>query len=125
MKSKRIKLGKYILGWALLLQMINLSVDPMRHANLVNGSYTFQEDLKINKIESLSEIILEKLFKKDVPETQDNQQIGLIKVAFVLNQQPIYLPLPFLTAIPVTHNHNYLFHLAETSLALESPPPQC
>jgi len=125
MKFLRSKIGlKYLFCWALLLQMVNLSINPVRHQNYINGQYTFQEDLRINKIESIYELILEHIFKKDVPETQDSAEEGLVKAAFVWQQVQYISFVPVLTEKPVEHNHTYTAFFPITTLVQESPPPK-
>ncbi len=125
MKFLRRKLGlKYLFCWALLLQMVNLSINPVRNENYINGQYTFQEDLRINKIESIYELILEHIFKKDVPETQDSAEQGLVKAAFIWQQVQYVSFVPIVIEKPIEHNHTYTAYFPVTTLALESPPPK-
>jgi len=125
MKFLRGKLGlKHLFCWALLLQMVNLSINPVRHQNYINGQYTFQEDLRINKIESIYELILEHIFKKDVPETQDSAEQGLVKAAFVWQQVQYVSFVPIVIEIPIAHNHAYTAYFPVTTLVQESPPPK-
>lgn len=115
---------KLICCWLLLLQMVNLSINPVRHQNFIDGQYTLLEDLKINKIESIYELILEHVFKKDVPETQDSAEQGLIKVAVFFHQTPLFeCQLPSRACI-VVHNHAYQAYFPEYPTVLESPPPR-
>ncbi|RZK38481.1 MAG: hypothetical protein EOO90_22175 [Pedobacter sp.] len=123
--QSRIKTGlKYLCCWALLLQMLNLSIDPARHANYIDGQITFQEDLSINKIESFSELLLEKLFDKNIPEIQDQAHHSLVKAFFFFHQNPTVITEPILIELPVRHNHLYIEQRSETSKSLESPPPR-
>jgi len=125
MKFLRRKLGlKYLFCWALLLQMVNLSINPVRHENYINGQYTFQEDLRINKIESIYELILEHIFKKDVPETKDSAEQGLVKAAFVWQQVQYVSFVPIVIEKPIAHNHTYTAYFPVTTLVQESPPPK-
>ena len=124
MQSK-IKIGlRHFCCWILLLQLLNLSIDPPRHQNVINGELTFQEDLTINKIESLYELIVEHLFKKDVPETQDNANHSISKAFFFYHQTPNLCCKLILTEKPVIHNHFYITSFPEQNQVLESPPPK-
>ena len=90
MKRLKIKSGlKFFCCWALLLQLINQSIDPVRHQNIINGEITFQEDLSVNKIESIYEFVVEHLLKKDVPETQNSANQLLAKAFIVFHQNQI------------------------------------
>ena len=124
MQSK-IKIGlRHFCCWILLLQLLNLSIDPVRHQNLINGELTFQEDLSINKIESLYELVLEYVFKKDVPETQDHANHSTAKAFFFYHQTPNLCCKLILTEKPVMHNHSYIISSYEQIHVLESPPPK-
>lgn len=125
MKFLKIKIGlKYICCWALLLQLMNLSIDPARHQNFINGKLTFEEDLSINKIESIYELVLEHLFKKDVPETQNAADHSLAKTFIVFCQSPVLFTQLILVEKPIVHNHSYIANFPEQTRVLESPPPK-
>ena len=108
----------------MLLQLINLSVDPATHQNYINGAFTYQEDLSLNKIESLSELILEYVFKKDVPESQNATHHALAKTFIVFYQSAALPAKVILNAQPIVHNHAYQVNYPEHTPVLESPPPQ-
>jgi hypothetical protein len=115
---------KSFLVWGLLLQMINLSVDPARHLNIVGGKYTISEDLSINKMESVYELVLEYVFKIEVPETQDAEEEVLQKTGLtycLVDKVNIDLKVP---VGPVRHNHRYTESIPEHIPALHSPPPK-
>ena len=115
---------KYLACWVMLLQLINLSIDPAMHQNYINGAFTYQEDLSLNKIESLSELILEYVFKKDVPESQNSVNHSLAKT-FIVFYQSAALPTKIIfNAQPIVHNHTYRVNYPEHAQVLESPPPQ-
>lgn len=115
---------KLICCWLLLLQMVNLSINPIRHQSLINGKYTYLEDLRINKIESLYELILEHVFKKNVPETQDSGEQALLKVAVYYQQIPAYTCVLVANELPVVHNHAYYARLLDIPQKLTFPPPK-
>ena len=125
MKFLRIKIGlKYICFWALLLQLVNLSIDPARHQNFINGELTFEEDLSVNKIESIYELVVEHLFKKDVPETQNAADHAAAKTFIIFYQSPIPFTQLVLVEQPIVHNHSYVANFPEQTQVLESPPPK-
>jgi hypothetical protein len=110
--------------WALLLQMVNLSVDPARHLNIVGGKYTISEDLSVNKMESVYELVLEYVFKIEVPETQDAEEELLQKTGltyYLAEKENIDLKAP---VRPVLHNHSYTESIPEHIPVLHSPPPK-
>jgi len=110
--------------WLLIVQLINLSIDPPRHQNLIEGKFTYQEDLSINKIESIYELITEHVFKINVPETQDSTHHGTVKTFIVFYQSPAPFAQLLLREKPIVHNHNYVMHIPDHIRVLESPPPQ-
>ena len=62
---------KKFICWILLLQTINVSIDP-RDLKQFKDNLTNKEDLSINEIESIYELISEGVFHKDVPESDEN-----------------------------------------------------
>ena len=106
------------------MQLINLSIDPARHQNFIDGEPTFQEDLSINKIESVYELILEHVFKKDVPETQDASNHSLAKTFVFFHHIPSPHTQVILKEEPILHNHSYQALIPELAQVLESPPPK-
>ncbi len=57
--------------WILLLQMINISVNPPDSRSFKFFQVQTTEDLSFNETESLYELISETVFDLDVPETED------------------------------------------------------
>ena len=115
---------KNLCCWILLLQLFNLSIDPARHQNFINGQFTFQEDLSINKIESIYELISEHIFKKDVPETQNSTNQSFAKAFIVFHQLPEPTSQLNFAEELVLHNHNYQVFIPELVKIIESPPPK-
>lgn len=115
---------KMICCWLLLLQMVNLSINPIRHQNYIHGVYTIREDLSVNKIESIYELISEYVFKKNVPETQDAGEQGLVKVAVFFHLAPEFVCCVTSQEQRIIHNHAYRAHFPKINLVLESPPPR-
>jgi hypothetical protein len=74
MKSYVIKnISKKVFFWILLLQVINVSINP---PDLKYGKYsalTKKEDLSINEIESVCELIAEGIFDEDIPESNEDE----------------------------------------------------
>jgi hypothetical protein len=58
--------------WVLLLQLINISIDPPDLWRLKTASISQKQPLPINEIESLYELISEGVFEHDVPESDEN-----------------------------------------------------
>lgn len=73
MKIKAVKnIMKQFVCWVLLLQMINISIDPPDLKHFKNGRFIRTEDLSINEIESIYELISEVFFEKYVHERDEN-----------------------------------------------------
>lgn len=60
-----------IICWLLLIQMINVSIDPRDLIQIDQGMYSHTEDLSINETESIYELIAEKLFDTEIPESEE------------------------------------------------------
>lgn len=110
--------------WALLLQLINLSIDPARHGNYIDGKFTFQEDLSVNKIESVYELIAEYVFKRDIPEAQNADTHLLAKTFIIFHQVPAATTQLILAEQPIVHNYSYQAAIPNFIQLLESPPPK-
>lgn len=114
---------KTLCCWLLLLQMVNLCINPPRHLILINGTPTYAEDLSINTMESVLEVVLEEVFGKDVPETQDAFEIGQVKVCWNVHaDQPSF----GITCVDVKHAHfpRYTRSIPEWHASSTSPPPK-
>ncbi len=73
MKIKAVKnIMRQFVCWVLLLQMINISIDPPDLKHFKNGRFIRTEDLTINEIESIYELISEVFFEKYVHERDEN-----------------------------------------------------
>ncbi len=107
----------------LLLQTVNLSLNPERHLNFISGKATYLEDLRINKLESISEFVLEYMLGFDVPETQDADDDTAGKI-FVMHVQPATAFALALTFFHAPTYFGYNKQLPEQLKSLESPPPK-
>jgi hypothetical protein len=63
---------KQVVCWILLLQIINISINPPDAKHAKYSSITDKEDLLINETESIYELIAEGLFNEDVPESNED-----------------------------------------------------
>jgi hypothetical protein len=74
MRSDFIKnIIKQVVCWILLLQMINISIDPrdLKRANY--SPITYNENFSIDEIESVYELIAEGVFDKEVPASNEDE----------------------------------------------------
>lgn len=60
-----------IICWILIIQMINVSIDPRDLIQIDQGIYSHTEDLSINETESIYELIAEELFDTEIPESEE------------------------------------------------------
>lgn len=77
-KGVKIILKKFIC-WILLLQMINISIDPPDVKFFKNADVMHREDLSINEIESIYELISEVFLNRYVHESDENDINGISK----------------------------------------------
>lgn len=68
-----------ILAWVLLIQVINISIDPIDPVSDKLGRINKGEDLSINDIESIYELIVEHFLGIDVPESDEDDENGFVK----------------------------------------------
>jgi hypothetical protein len=69
-----------VIAWVLLLQVINISIDPIDPVSDKLGRLNTQEDLSINDIESIYEFVSEQFLGLDVPENDEDDENGFVKV---------------------------------------------
>jgi hypothetical protein len=69
-----------VIAWVLLIQVINISIDPVDPVSDKLGRFSSGEDLSINDIESIYELISEICLGIDVPENDEDDENGSVKV---------------------------------------------
>lgn len=110
-----------MIGWVLLLQVINLSIDPVDPVSYKVGRMS--QHFQANDIESIYELVCEQFIGMDVPEHDEEDLNGFLSL-FMLYFTP--------TAIenqtpPVALTLRYFFiesALQSVSPDFISPPPQ-
>ena len=105
--------------------MINISTDPVDKMNFKNGLAIIEEDLNINEIESVFELVSEKIFDQGIPESDENDEDTFIKFfnyfcSTVSFEFSAYTVLEF----NVIHNYFYLDMFNNTHSEPSSPPPK-
>ena len=109
----------------LLFQMINISTDPVDQINFKNGVAVIEEDLNINEIESVFELISEKIFDQGIPESDENDEDTFIKY---FNYFCSVHTHEFLSSIifefQLIHDYFYLDMFNNTHSEPSSPPPK-
>ena len=125
MKLKSAK-NNILIGitWILLIQVINLSIDPTDPVPFKSGKLAICEDLSINEIESIYELVSEHCMGVDVPEHDENDHQGsFVKVmAFFFVSNSIKIKEQFLD----TRISFFISDEALPSVDIESisPPPK-
>lgn len=71
-----------ILTWILLIQIVNISIDSTDALPIIDslGLLTAHEDLSVNDIESIYEFVSESCLGVDVPEQDEDDENGFVKV---------------------------------------------
>jgi hypothetical protein len=110
-------------AWVLLIQIVNISIDPIDHVSDKLGRLAFEEDLSVNDIESIYELFSEQYLGIDIPEQDEDDGNGFIKIidfyfsqsSFDIKEQYQPIRISFLT---IEKNL--------TSIVLDhtSPPPK-
>jgi hypothetical protein len=106
--------------------MINICTDPVDSIYFKNGHITSEEDLSINEIESVYELVSEKVFNEGVPESDENDESTLVKVFNVYFSIPTLVTINF-SSIPqyiISHNSFYCKSVYSNTLEIISPPPK-
>lgn len=62
----------HFITWVLLIQVINISIDPLDPVSNKLGRLFYQEDLNVSDIESIYELASEQLLGVDVPEYDED-----------------------------------------------------
>lgn len=68
-------------AWVLLVQVINISIDPVDPIAEKLGRLSWEEDLSINDIESIAELLSEQFLGIDIAEQDEDDENGLVKFA--------------------------------------------
>ncbi len=113
-----------IITWILLVQVINLSIDPTDPAPYKPGKLTVCEDLTINEIESIYELVAEQCAGVNVPEQEDSDHHGsFVKVmAFFFTNTSIKIKKQFRDIQTVFSAPDDM--LPSVDIELISPPPK-
>lgn len=115
---------KKIICWVLLIQMVNLSMDPIDQINLKNG-HTYEEDLSINEIESVYELVSESVFDQDVPEADEQDEDAYVKI-FNLYFNPVAANTIFFNTHKFILTHSVFYQVSSYAYhpEINSPPPK-
>lgn len=107
----------------LLVQVVNISIDPMDPVSDKLGRLATQEDLSINDVESIYEFVSEQFLGIDVPEQDEDDESAFIKIMdFCFTQSSIEIKNEY-------QPHDTSFCTIEKNLNsivldLNSPPPK-
>jgi hypothetical protein len=114
---------KQFVCWILLLQMINISIDPPDIKQYTEKGIVHKEDLSINETESVYESVSEGIFDKDVPESDEedidtNSEIS--EFYFVSSNDNKLLGYNF----PIDYSQHYQNNFSVQYPEPNSPPPK-
>ena len=112
-----------VVCWILLLQLINISIDPPDMERATYASDSGEEDLSINDIESIYELVAEKVFDEDVPESDEND-IDTASQTFDLYCITAQDGLQAFYDYFIDYEAQYLNHLSTDSPEPGFPPPK-
>ncbi|MBI3219912.1 MAG: hypothetical protein HYZ44_10395 [Bacteroidetes bacterium] len=122
-KGVIINIFKSLIIWVLLIQIINISIDPLDPVSDKLGRFALQEDLSINEIESIYEFVSEHCLGVDIPENDEDDESGFVKIIdFYFSQSFIEIKNQYLSEL----SSFFTIENSLTSIALDhtSPPPK-
>lgn len=112
-----------LICWILLLQMINISIDPPDLMPLRTAPVSHEEDLSINETESVYELISEGVFETNVPDQDDSDMDRESQTFDLYCCKPIFTTRPFLD-LPIEHFSLYRNNLSFDYTEPSFPPPK-
>ena len=124
MKKKSVKrIIIQFIALVLLVQVINISIDPMDPVSDKLGRLATHEDLSINDVESIYEFVSEQFLGIDVPEQDEDDESAFIKIMdFYFTQSSIEIKNEYqpydISFFTIEKNLNSIV------LDLNSPPPK-
>ncbi|MCE2995316.1 MAG: hypothetical protein ACK5RG_12785 [Cyclobacteriaceae bacterium] len=122
-KGLSITILKSFIVWVLLIQIINISIDPLDPVSDKLGRFTLQEDLSINEIESIYEFVSEQCLGVDIPENDEDDENGFVKIMdFYFAPSCVEIKSQYQS--PVSSFFTKEQRLTSISLDLTSPPPK-
>ncbi len=124
MKVKGVKnILKKFICWILLLQMINIAIDPPDVKFCKKANVTHREDLSINQIESIYELISEVFLNRNVHESDENDINAISKTfnIYFFASTSIQFPAPTFSIGYCSYYQNVFSVLHSKPL---SPPPK-
>lgn len=124
MKSVSIKnIISKIICWILLLQIVNISINPPDLQRPKYTSVTHQDDLSINKIESIYEFISENILDVEVPESEEEEIDTSSPTLELYFYKRTYSKLQAFV-FPIEHFSHYSNRFPSVHKEPSSPPPK-
>ncbi len=115
-----------LISLVLVIMVLNVSIDPPDLLKNLDNDVALEEDVSINEMESISEVVLEKVLDIDnaVPETQDEENdTYLKKVEIVHTSYSLECPLLSLDFSVLASKSSFVLILREQFDLSTSPPP--
>lgn len=124
---RSIRILHQVISLLLVMTILNVSIDPPDLLRNLDNDLALEEDVSINEMESISEVLLEKVFGMHnvVPETDDeDHETYLKKVEIVHMHYDLSYPELIVEFLTTPVQNTFPFSLREqTSLHITSPPP--
>jgi len=119
--SIRIRAVSFSVAMMLIVQLLNLCVDPV--------DATLREDLTVNEIESVVKLLVEHVFGRTnvIEETDDEDgQSGSTVGSFVLYASPYAIAFYDTASVSLTRpiNFEYSMRFESISRNIRTPPPK-
>ena len=124
MKIKAAKnIIKQIVCWVLLLQLINISIYTPHTKSFTVACVTSPKDLDVNGVESIYELVSERIFNVDVPVSDENDTDITFETLDVFILSPVYNKL-LVSKHPIEYHAFYPRTSYPVLSAPNSPPPK-
>ena len=118
-----------LISLALIVVVLNVSIDPPDLLKNLDNDIALEEDTSINEMESISEVVLEQVLDLDnaIPETDDEETETYLKKVEIFQSNYVLvcpsMPIISIVSQEKTCSFGSLF-IKQASLKTLSPPPK-
>ncbi|HEV7329680.1 MAG TPA: hypothetical protein VGN63_01470 [Flavisolibacter sp.] len=109
--------------WILLLQMINLSIDPPDTSVVFESKSSFQSEIERNERESVYEYVSEALLEFEIPDTEEQDIEKSVHALELYYSSPPSFSL-INPALPILHCSFYSSSYFSWETKPNAPPPK-
>lgn len=126
MKKRKNKWKGYLLqafAWLLLLQLLNISIDPPGNGKRQQPLSKDRQENQVNQIESLCELVAEEILDTGVPDSDDSDVEEMVDQVVLYCSKP---PVPSFAIIQPVLQHQAHYSPSFTCPYTEPPsqPPK-